>query len=72
MAERKPIVNVGGQLQELPVGDTTPGQVPLGGATGQVLAKASGTDRDVTWSTPAAGAADNGMCLMVSKGNFLP
>jgi hypothetical protein len=35
----------------------------LGGTTGQVLAKASGTDMDFTWSTPStsAGYADNGV-----------
>jgi hypothetical protein len=31
---------------------TGPG-VPVGGSTGQVLAKASGSDFDTTWSTPA-------------------
>ena len=28
MAERKPVVLVGGQLQELPAGDTLPSQAP--------------------------------------------
>lgn len=72
MAERKPIVSIAGQLQELPGGDSTPGQVPLGGTTGQVLSKASNTDRDLAWTTPGAASADHGLCLMVSKGNFLP
>lgn len=33
----------------------TPKLVPTGGTTGQVLAKASATDNDVSWITPAAG-----------------
>jgi len=31
--------------------------IPSGGATGQVLAKASATDFDVAWTTPATGAS---------------
>ncbi len=49
MAERKPIVTIGGVLQELPAADSTPGQVPPGGVAGQPLVKASDTDRDLTW-----------------------
>lgn len=72
MAERKPLVTIDGVLQELPAADSIAGLVPVGGGAGQVLSKASAADRDLAWSTPAAGAVDNGLCLMVSKGNFLP
>lgn len=51
MAERKPVVLVGGQLQELPAGDTIPvgAVLPAGSSAGQVLkwngtAWAAGTD----------------------------
>ena len=39
MAERKPVVLVGGQLQELPAGDTIPvgAVLPAGSSAGQVL-----------------------------------
>ena len=39
MAERKPVVLVGGQLQELPAGDTIPvgAVLPAGRSVGQVL-----------------------------------
>jgi len=39
-----------------PAGPAGPG-VPAGGTAGQVLQKASATDYDTTWATPAAGAA---------------
>lgn len=31
-------------------------RVPTGGSTGQVLAKASGTDYDAAWTTPSGGS----------------
>ena len=40
MAERKPVVLVGGQLQELPAGDTLPPQAPA--AHGHVISDVSG------------------------------
>lgn len=61
MTVRKPLVNVSGQLQELPSGDSLSGQIPAGGATGQVLAKASSTDGDVAWSDGVT--ADNTVTL---------
>ena len=42
MAERKPVVLVGGQLQELPAGDTLPPQAPA--AHGHVTSDVSGLD----------------------------
>lgn len=48
---------------------TRVGAVPRGGSTSQVLRKTSGTDFDSDWATIPA---DNALCLMVSKGNFLP
>ena len=62
MAERKPIVTIGGVLQELPAADSTPGQVPLGGVAGQPLVKASDTDRDVTWGPSTTYGLDFMMC----------
>ncbi len=40
MAERKPVVLVGGQLQELPAGDTLPSQAPA--AHGHAISDVSG------------------------------
>ena len=40
MAERKPVVLVGGQLQELPAGDTLPSQAPA--AHGHAISNVSG------------------------------
>jgi len=54
MAERKPIVTIGGVLQELPAADSTPGQVPRGGAKGQWLQKASAADFDDGWTNTVA------------------
>ena len=64
MAERKPLVLIDGQLQELPVGDTVPGSgggatYPAGGTTGQVLAKASNADNDVEWVDDQVGSGNN-------------
>lgn len=47
--------------------------VPAGGATGQVLAKASATDYDATWvnqngGLPAVTSSDNGKVLRVVNG----
>jgi len=39
-----------------------------GGTTGQVLAKASGTDLDYTWTTPASGSTFAGCRLFKSAG----
>lgn len=38
----------------------TPRLIPAGGVTGQVLAKASPTNNDVTWITPATGGGTGG------------
>lgn len=40
--------------------DAAEGVLPPGGATGQVLAKASGADRDTQWVTPASGGEGGG------------
>ena len=40
MAERKPVVLVGGQLKELPAGDTLPSQAPA--AHGHAISDVSG------------------------------
>jgi hypothetical protein len=56
MAERRPLVTIAGQTQELPTGDSLPGGgagVPAGGTTGQVLTKASATDGDADWQPPS-------------------
>jgi hypothetical protein len=42
-----------------PQGPAGPG-VPVGGSTGQVLAKASAADHDTTWATPSGGITDHG------------
>lgn len=65
MAERRPLVLINGQLQELPVGDTVPGSgggatYPAGGTTGQVLAKASNSDNDVEWKDDEVGSGGGG------------
>jgi hypothetical protein len=49
-----------------PTGPTGPSTLPVGGATGQVLAKVSGSNYDVTWATVSGG--DGGVGL-VSRGN---
>jgi hypothetical protein len=48
-----------------PTGPTGPSTLPVGGATGQVLAKVSGSNYDVTWATVSG---DGGVGL-VSRGN---
>ena len=42
-----------------------------GGTTGQVLAKASGTDLDYTWTTPASGSTFAGCRLFKSTGQTI-
>ena len=39
--------------------------VPVGGTTGQVLAKASGTNYDTTWTTPTGGGGGGGAATAV-------
>ena len=53
MAIRKAIVRILGRFVEMPAGDSL--AVLSGGATGQVLAKASATDHDYSWQTIAGG-----------------
>lgn len=48
MAERRPLVLVGGQLQELPVGDTLPGS---GGGGSGTIATVSGAAQGYLWGT---------------------
>jgi hypothetical protein len=43
--------------------------VPAGGATGQVLAKVSGTDRDVAWVTPSGGGGGGTHAEPLTDGN---
>jgi len=45
-----------------PSGTNVVHEVPSGGSSGQVLAKASGTDYDVGWITPSAGSSDLYWC----------
>ena len=40
--------------------------VPVGGGTGQVLAKASATNYDLTWATPSAGLTYGAVLSAVS------
>lgn len=60
MAERKPLVLIGGQVQELPSGDTLPGgggsaEYPsFTGNSGKHLA-VNGTEDDVEWVDPPSG-----------------
>lgn len=75
MAERKPLVSIGGITQEIPAGDTIstdiapgsgpqgePGEgVPIGGTTGQVLAKASDTDHDTEWVDAGGGGGGSSL-----------
>lgn len=49
-----------------PTGPTGPSTLPIGGSTGQVLAKASGSNYDVTWTTVSGGGGGVGL---VSRGN---
>lgn len=49
-----------------PTGPTGPSTLPVGGATGQVLAKVSGSNYDVTWATVSGGSGGVGL---VSRGN---
>ena len=49
-----------------PTGPTGPSTLPVGGSTGQVLAKASGSNYDVTWTTVSGGGGGVGL---VSRGN---
>lgn len=48
------VVNVTTEPREISV-NVIKSKVPLGGSTGQVLTKTSGTDYDVEWSTPSGG-----------------
>jgi hypothetical protein len=62
MANRKPLVLVAGELQAIQSGDVpTDGDdlpiVPNGGSTGDVLTKASATNRDTVWSAPTTGVS---------------
>ena len=50
MAERKPVVLVGGQLQELPAGDALPPQAPA--AHGHVTSDVSGLDAALAAKAP--------------------
>lgn len=55
-----------------PAGPAGPG-VPTGGSTGQVLAKASGTDYDTEWTTPEAGGGAlylTGIACAATTGDF--
>lgn len=49
-----------------PTGPTGPAALPVGGSTGQVLAKASGSNYDVTWTTVSGGSGGVGL---VTRGN---
>lgn len=57
MTERRPLVTIAGQVQELPAGDSLPGAggLPVGGTTGQVLTKISATDGDANWQSESLG-----------------
>jgi hypothetical protein len=48
-----------------PTGPTGPSTLPVGGSTGQVLSKASGSNYDVTWTTVSGG----GGVGLVARGN---
>jgi hypothetical protein len=48
-----------------PTGPTGPSTLPIGGSTGQVLAKASGSNYDVTWTTVSGGGGGG----LVTRGN---
>jgi hypothetical protein len=50
-----------------PTGPTGPSTLPIGGSTGQVLAKASGSNYDVTWTTVSGGGG--GGVGLVTRGN---
>lgn len=60
MAERKPVVLVGGQLQELPAGDALPPQAPA--AHAHTIANVTGLD------TALAGKADDSVALTDAAG----
>lgn len=56
MAVQKPIALIGGELKEIPLTDKLPDAIqnlPAGGTTGQVLAKASNTDYAAGWVDPS-------------------
>ena len=58
MAEKKPLVLNGADIEQLQSGDTLAGaggSVPTGGTTGQVLSKKSATDYDTEWKDAASG-----------------
>lgn len=70
MAERRPLVAITGQVQELPLGDSLPGGLPPAGTTGQVLTKASAADNDVAWQTPTAGGDGLGLGIAMRNKIF--
>ncbi|MDR2395774.1 MAG: hypothetical protein LBD57_04175, partial [Endomicrobium sp.] len=47
-----------------------PEEVPDGGTTGQVLAKASATDKDVTWVDPPTSSGDSIEHVEITKSNY--
>jgi hypothetical protein len=49
-----------------PTGPTGPSSLPVGGATGQVLSKLSGTNYDVGWADSSGGGSEVGLS---SRGN---
>lgn len=51
-----------------PTGPTGPSTLPVGGSTGQVLAKASGSNYDVAWTTVSGGSGGVGL---VSRANVV-
>lgn len=44
--------------------------IPAGGTTGQVLQKASDTDRDLEWATPSAGGGGLPLQLPIADGRY--
>lgn len=44
--------------------------VPAGGSSGQVLAKASSTNFDLTWATPSAGGGSSAPVIVTTATNY--
>ncbi|MDH2313165.1 hypothetical protein [Methylobacterium brachiatum] len=57
MAVRNPLIVVDGTVKELPAGDTTPGMLPSGGTSGQVLTKTGAGAYAASWADPPGGGS---------------
>ena len=69
MAEKKPLVLNGADIEQLQSGDTLAGaggSVPTGGTTGQVLAKSSATDYATEWVDASSGSDGVSLGLVIA------